>query len=293
MTPPLYEENFLVSNPAGLDEQVADTLVIRLVSVPAEVTIIKADGYGVQWHTGWSAATLLKIVRSLTKLGIQCGAWLTVLVEAEGDKAPRLVVDEVRRALTDCPPMAEEMLEYNYVRFTPPPLSGKSKNYRTLELHAGVSSYAGRWLEPGLFELDTTWIEWPWDFETLETYLRCGAPAFFVAGPLAGIGPDKEPFVSVERWGAAPRSVALTAAPVKDKAMSRWIADSVEIWNRADYDEKRGMAYFKRKAAYTKNSTLHPAFQPVMPVVFEPFVAPSGLEVDRLAGKLLAEWKRA
>ncbi len=68
------EENFLVLNPAGLDEATADMIVMRLPLVPSTVTIRRPSGAGVCWDTlQKDELILLDVVEALAELEILCG----------------------------------------------------------------------------------------------------------------------------------------------------------------------------------------------------------------------------
>ena len=282
------EEDFAVLVPA-LDEATADTITTRLMVVPSRVTITAPSGAGVEWRTDLEDyRTLLKVVRILAGLKISRGDRVTVAATGEGD-VPRVVVDEIRRALAERPPEAEEMIGSTFLRFTPPPLSGESKNHQTGEVHDGVSVFRGRWLESDIFEIDTNKMH-PATVAALAVFLRCAAPAFFVTGAVVGRGPGNESLVNVARFWRVPREVGLTVTPVGNShpdISDQRIANLAKRWNRADHAEKRGGAYFLRKAAYAESLLLKPAF--AKPSVSVQAVKP--FNVDALADKLLREWK--
>jgi len=254
VTPLVYEENFLVGNRAGLDVQVADSFVFRLRRVPSTATIRCSGGAGVCWSTiQEDELTLLEVAGALAELGIGCGDRVRVAVEGEGD-APRVVVDEIKRALDDFPPSQTEMLvsvalgEATFLRFMPPALNGRSMDRRTGEVHAGVSAFSGRLVNETIYEIDITQVDRN-TVEILEIALRCAAPAFFLLGPVVGLGPGNEPLVAVERFWPVPRSVDLTVASVSNSPTDRRIAKEAEHWNRSPYVGKLVAAAKRRRQA--------------------------------------------
>ncbi len=312
------EDDFLVTTPSGLNEQVADSFVFRLPDVPSTVTIRRPNGAGVCWDTlQKDELVLFEVAGALAELEILYGDPVEVTTEGEGN-VPRAALAEIRRALNDWPPSPAEMLvadalgEPTFIRFLPPSLYGTSMDRRTGEIHAGVSVFPGRPLNEALYEIDVTQVGGN-TVEILEICLQCAAPAFFLAGPVVGLGPGNEPLLHVERFWPVPRSVDLTVTPVSSPAMNRQLATLAKRWNESPYVGKLVKEAI-RKASYShttyaqalwdvwgctlteaslKPLTVSPNSFKVPTVSPNSFKVPTGVEIDRLAAKLLAEWRRA
>ncbi len=111
--------------------------------------------------------------------------------------------------------------EPRYVRFGDLPRK-RSLNLLAGERLAGVSCYAGRFVEPDLFRMDTSDLT-PQGIAALIAFLAADRPAFFVEGEEIGTGPDGEPLLRIESARPVPMTTNVTSIEgAPQPALSLW-----------------------------------------------------------------------
>lgn len=117
--------------------------------------------------------------------------------------------------------------EPRYVRFGPPPRTGRSRNHQTWKGEAGVSAYRGRMVSPECFRIDDS-ILLHEGFGNLIAFAASDKPAYFIKGEEVGVGSDGEPLLRIEHFWPVPPTVSLTSYAAQP---------ALELWSRGPRDD--------------------------------------------------------
>ncbi|MDP9479067.1 MAG: hypothetical protein M3R38_25875 [Actinomycetota bacterium] len=119
--------------------------------------------------------------------------------------------------------------EPRYVRFGPPPRTGRSRNRKTWKGEAGVSAYRGRMASPKCFRIDASDLLHE-GFGNLIAFAASDRAAYFLEGEEVGVGSDGELLLQVEHFWAVPQSVDLTS-------YDGLAQPALRLWSRGPRDD--------------------------------------------------------
>jgi hypothetical protein len=112
--------------------------------------------------------------------------------------------------------------EPRFVRFGPPPRTGRSRNRKNWKGEAGVSAYRGRMVSPECFRIDDSSLLHE-GFGNLIAFAASDKQGYFLEGEEVGVGSDGEPLLRIEHFWPVPADVSLTSyAASAQRALRLW-----------------------------------------------------------------------